>query len=130
MGALALTMGVGLSFTPFGLGSVEILLFIIIPLLTIIILILDRNSRVYTVTTTRVMSESGIISRRVSEVGTRDIRFIDLKQGVLQRLLGLGSVSIGSAGHAGVEVEFAGISNPQGVRDIIRRVKDEADADN
>ena len=73
------------------------------------------------------MSKAGIISRKIQEVGVRDIRNINLKQGIVERLLGLGTVDIASAGTGGIEVSFLGIKDPMRARDLIRREKDEAD---
>ena len=108
----------------FILGAI-LLLFFGIGLLFIIYALLDRNTKLYTLTNKRVMAKAGIISRQVNEVGIRDIRSINVKQGILERLFGLGSVEIASAGTAGVEVKFTGVSNPMRVRDLIRREKDE-----
>ena len=96
-------------------------------LLIIILALLDRNTRIYTLTNKRVMSKAGIISRQVHEVGIRDIRAINVKQGILERIFGLGTVEVGSAGTAGIEVTFVGITSPVSVRDMIRRQKDETE---
>ena len=97
-------------------------------LLFILYAVLDRNTKVFTLTNKRVMSKAGIISRQVHEVGIRDVRNLNVKQGILERLFGLGTVEVGSAGTAGIEVKFAGVSGPIRVRDLIRRQKDEADS--
>ena len=102
-----------------------VLLFIPIGLIFIIYAVLDRKTRVFTLTTRKVMMQSGIISRKTSEVSMRDIRSINMSQGILERLFGLGTVQIGSAGTAGIEVEFKGIRNPSQVRDQIRKTKDD-----
>ena len=98
-----------------------------IGLLLIIYAILDRNTRVYTHTTRKVMAKVGIISRKTHEISIRDVRTINMNQGILERIFGLGSVQIGSAGTGGVEVEFKGVTNPLEVRDAIRKTKDEID---
>ena len=95
-------------------------------LILIIIAILDRNTKLYTLTNKRVTAKSGIIARQVNEVVIKDIRNINVKQGIFERLFDLGTIEIASAGTAGVEVQFAGISNPMRVRDRIRQEKDEA----
>jgi uncharacterized membrane protein YdbT with pleckstrin-like domain len=69
------------------------------------------------------MSKSGIISRSTSEVTMKDIRSMDLKQGIFERIFGLGTVQIGSAGHAGIEVQFSGIPGAPKVKDMISRYK-------
>ncbi|MCK9230028.1 MAG: PH domain-containing protein [Syntrophales bacterium] len=96
-------------------------------LLFIVYALLDRNFKVYTLTNKRVMSKAGIISRKIHEIGVRDIRNINVKQSILERLFGLGTIEIASAGTGGIEVSFAGINNPMRARDLIRREKDEAD---
>jgi membrane protein YdbS with pleckstrin-like domain len=107
----------GVILIPFGLGW-----------LLIVYALLDRATRVYTLTSRRVTSRVGIISRTVHEVAITDIRNLNVKQGIVERLFGLGTVQIGSAGTAGIEVEFRGVSEPMRVRDLIRREKDEADS--
>ena len=107
----------GILFLPvFGLG-----------LLFIIYAILDQKTRVYTHTTRKVISKVGIISRKTHEVAIRDIRSINMNQSILERIFGLGSVQIGSAGTGGVEVEFKGVTKPAMVRDGVRKTKDELD---
>ncbi len=107
--------------------GVPLLLVFGLGLLFIVYALLDRNARIYTLTNKRVISKAGIISRQVHEVVIRDIRVINVKQGILERIFGLGTVEVGSAGTAGIEVKFVGISNPVGVRDMIRRQKDETE---
>ena len=97
-------------------------------LLFILYALLDRNTKVYTLTNKRVMSKAGIISRRVNEVGVKDIRNINVKQGIFERLFGVGTVEIASAGTADIEVRFIGVNDPIRARDLIRREKDEADS--
>jgi membrane protein YdbS with pleckstrin-like domain len=97
-------------------------------LILILYAFLDRGTRVFTLTNKRVTSKAGIISRQVHEVGIRDVRNLNVNQGVLERIFGLGTVEIGSAGTAGIEVRFLGIRGPVRVRDLIRRQKDEADS--
>ena len=89
--------------------------------------ILDQRTRVFTLTTHRAMSKVGIIARKTSEVSIRDIRSVGMSQGIFERLFGLGTVGVASAGTAGVEVQFKGISGPTAVRDLVRRTKDETE---
>jgi len=96
-------------------------------LITIPYAILDQRTRIYTHTTRKVIAKVGIISRKTHEVAIRDFRSINMNQSILERIFGLGSVQIGSAGTGGVEVEFKGITNPTKVRDGIRKTKDELD---
>jgi uncharacterized membrane protein YdbT with pleckstrin-like domain len=97
-------------------------------LLFILYALLDRNTKVYTLTNKRVISKAGIISRQINEVGTKDIRNINVKQGILGRMFSIGAVEIASAGTAGIEISFVGIKDPMRARDLIRREKDAADS--
>lgn len=94
-----------------------------IGIVIIIWAILDRNHRFYKVTNRRVSVQSGIIGRATSEVEIRDIRNVKMLQQVIDRLLGFGNVGISSAGTGEVEVIFAGVANPAGVRDLVVKVK-------
>jgi membrane protein YdbS with pleckstrin-like domain len=106
----------GVLLLPVGLG-----------LIFIIYAILDKRTRVYTHTNRKVMARVGIISRKTHEVAIRDIRSINMNQGIIERIFGLGSIRIGSAGTGGVEVEFKGVTNPGSIRDAVRETKDEVD---
>ena len=115
----------GLYYIGHWIAGILLLMFWGLGLLVIIYAILDRKTKVFTLTTRKVMAQSGIVSRKTSEVGMRDIRSINMSQGILERIFGLGTVQIGSAGHAGIEVELKGIQNPSQVRDQVRRAKDD-----
>ena len=72
-----------------------------------------------TVSDERVTLRKGILSKHTNEVMIRDIRNVQISQGIFQRLFGVGSIAVGSAGHGGVEIEAAGIPFPQRVKQII-----------
>ncbi len=74
----------------------------------------------YTVTSERVIQRKGLFSRRVSEVEVLDIRNVQVRQGIIQRLFGIGNVGISTAGQSGIEIVFAGIRDPQFVADLVR----------
>jgi len=90
---------------------------------------LDQRFRVFTLTNKMVISKWGIISRKTHEVAIRDIRNINMSQGVLERIFGLGSIEIGSAGTAGIEVKFAGVKTPALIRDLVRKTKEKYGGD-
>jgi len=96
-------------------------------LIPILFAILDRNTKTFTLTTKRVATRAGIISRHTHEVSIKDVRNLNVKQGIIERLFSLGTIEIGSAGTAGIEIKFAGIKNPTTIRDKIRNQKDEVD---
>ena len=91
-----------------------------IGLLVLIWIVLDRASKRYTVTNKRVIVRKGIIAKNVDEVEIEHIRSINTRQSIWQRLLGYGNVLIGTAGTAGIEIVIKNISNPEGIKDLIR----------
>lgn len=103
-----------------------ILSVIVIGIFIIIWAILDRNHRFYRVTSKRVSVRSGIIGRMTSEVEVLDIRNVEMRQSIVDRLLGIGNVGISSAGTGGIEVVFAGVANPTALRRLVVGVKDAA----
>ncbi len=94
-------------------------------LIIIIIALLNRKCKVFTVTDRRVKSKVGIISRVTREVLIKDIRVINLKQGILERIFGLGTIEIGSAGTAGIEVSFKGIPETPRIKEMIQKLRDQ-----
>lgn len=72
-----------------------------------------------TITETKVILRHGILSKNLNEVRHEHIRNVQLRQGLLQRLYGVGWIGIATAGHAGVEIEVAGIPNPELVKSLI-----------
>jgi hypothetical protein len=55
---------------------------------------------------------------------TRDVRNIEIDQSVFQRMFGVGSIGIASAGQSGIEIQFAGVRDPDGVKALIDRYRD------
>jgi len=72
-----------------------------------------------TVTTDRTRLRKGILSKSITEVWHQDVRNVQLNQTFPQRLLGVGSLGISSAGQAGLEISVAGIPDPEQVKDLI-----------
>jgi len=71
------------------------------------------------VTDERVTLRKGILSKHTNEVYHTDIRNVQISQGLFQRMLGVGTIGISSAGHAGIEIQVAGLPKPQKIKDII-----------
>jgi hypothetical protein len=73
-----------------------------------------------TVTNRRTILRRGLLSRETSEVRHRDVRNVQVNQTTIERLLGVGDLSLSSAGQAGFEIAVKGIPNPTRIADIIR----------
>ena len=106
----------------FILGCI-LILFYGLGLLVFLWMYLKTISAKYTVTTERCICKYGLIAVRQNEVFIEDIRGASLRQGILQRILGVGDVAIASAATAGVEIVFKGIASQQSVIDQINQVR-------
>ena len=72
-----------------------------------------------TVTNERITLRKGILSKHTSEVYHTDVRNVQVSQGIFQRMFGVGSIGISSAGQSGVEIGVDGVPNPQKVKSLI-----------
>lgn len=73
----------------------------------------------YELTTQRALSREGLLSRNTSEIQLDDVRNVVVQRSVADRLLGLGSVSLSTAGQAGMEITFRSIRDPERVADLV-----------
>lgn len=106
----------------------EIIIGIItIPLIVGIVMLIyvwvQINFTTYTITTLRVIARQGWLSKRQDEIWIKDMRGVNLVQGVWQRMIGIGTISIGTAATAGTEMSMIGIANPQAVVDCINALR-------
>ncbi len=78
------------------------------------------KTTIYTITTQRVILERGITTKSVEDI---DLRYIDdtqFSQSLIQRMLGIGSVTIISSDKVAPTYVLRGIPNPRGIREMIR----------
>ena len=89
--------------------------------LVLFLLALARlRSTVYTITNQRVMIETGMLTKSLSEI---DLRYIDdtqFFQGITDRLLGVGNITLISSDKASPTYVLRGIPDPRAVRETIR----------
>ena len=74
-----------------------------------------------TVTNKRTTLRRGILSKHTTEVRHTDVRNIQVRQGVFQRMFGIGAIGVSTAGTAGVELQVSGIPHPKAIADMIRQ---------
>lgn len=74
-----------------------------------------------TVTDQRITLRRGILGKYTNDVLIADVRNVQIGQSPLQRLFGVGSVGISTAGQGGMEIEVAGLPSPDRVRAIVDR---------
>lgn len=118
--ALAMLIGLGFYFTakepPIRYGGVGI---VGLGLLRVGAWWLDCLGTRLMVTRSRTQLRLGLLSKRTREVRHADVRLLTVDQSFAQRLLGVGDIAVGSAGHGDVEVEAAGLKRPQAIKDQI-----------
>jgi len=67
----------------------------------------------------RVTLERGLLSKSYREFDARDIRSVEIDQGVLARMVGIGDLTISTAATVDPDEEIEGIPDPKAVRDLI-----------
>ncbi len=72
------------------------------------------------ITSERTIWSRGILDRETSEVQHDDVRNIQLKQTIFDRILGVGRIAISSAGQDDMEIDIRGVPNPSQVADTVR----------
>ena len=78
------------------------------------------KTTIYKITTQRVVLERGITTKVVEDI---DLRYIDdtqFNQSLIQRMLGIGSVTIISSDKVAPTYVLRGIPDPRGIRELIR----------
>ena len=78
-----------------------------------------RRSVVLRIYPGRVTLERGLLSKSYRELVVRDIRSIEIDQGILARIVGIGDLTISTAATVDPDEEIEGIPNPKVVRDLI-----------
>jgi uncharacterized membrane protein YdbT with pleckstrin-like domain len=78
------------------------------------------RTTLYTITTQRVIIETGLTSKSVEDI---DLRYVDdtqFRQGFIQRLLGIGNVTIVSSDKLAPTYILRGVPDPRRLRELIR----------
>lgn len=73
-----------------------------------------------TITDGRSLLARGFISRETSEVRHQDIRNLQTDQSFIQRLLGVGTLAISSAGQDDFEITVRGVRQPEQLAALVR----------
>ena len=76
-----------------------------------------------TVTSDRTRLRKGILSKSVTEVWHQDVRHVQLNQPFFQRIFGVGTVGISSAGQSEIEIKVSGIPDPDRVKALIDKYR-------
>ena len=78
-----------------------------------------RHSFVMRIYSDRVSVEEGFWSKETSEFFIKDIRSIDVRQGVWGRLVGIGDVTISTAATVDAAEEARGVAQPKQIKELL-----------
>jgi uncharacterized membrane protein YdbT with pleckstrin-like domain len=82
---------------------------------------LKTKFHTFVVTDTLVRARRGLLSKYTTEIRNGDIRAIDVRQSVLQRILRVGDLGFSSAAGDEEEVVFVGVAKPEEVKAVVAR---------
>ena len=74
----------------------------------------------YRLTTQRLFVQTGLIAKNLEEVVLFRVKDVTLSQGVLDRMLGTGTVTVLSTDDTAPRLELAGIRDPMAAKEAIR----------
>lgn len=106
--------GYGLSYWGWGV--------LVIVLIRVIVAAIDRVVRVHRLTELKVVTQFGILRTVRTEMTHDRVQHLVVVRTLVERIFGIGSVGISSAGTGGVEMVWRGVERPEQIREIIQKV--------
>ncbi len=104
--------------------DVALLSVLVVPFAVVFLIMVYRHyAWRFTVGNGNIESRHGIIAREVRSIRIADVRNINVKQSLCDRLLFIGDIEIGSAGTADIEVVFHRIGRPFAVKRKIQNLQ-------
>lgn len=77
----------------------------------------------YSITEKTIAVKTGLFSIRRTEIRIADIRGVEIDRTFWQRLIGTGTVAVGTAATAAAEIYMTDVAEPQKVVDIINSIR-------
>lgn len=74
----------------------------------------------YRLTSQRLFVQKGLIAKHLEELELFRVKDITLHQGILQRILGFGSITVLSTDDSNPHIELIGINQPMKIKEIMR----------
>lgn len=78
------------------------------------------KSHHYRITNQRIVIESGVFSRQIEEIDMRTVEDLMFRQSLMERLLGIGDVTVVSADKTVARARLVGLERPRELRELIR----------
>ena len=88
-------------------------------LVPLFIALYRRHSFVMRIYSDRVSIEEGFWSKETSEFFIKDIRSIDVRQGIWGRMVGIGDVTISTAATVDAAEEARGVAQPKRIKELL-----------
>jgi uncharacterized membrane protein YdbT with pleckstrin-like domain len=82
----------------------------------------------YTISNHRLHIKRGIISRAEQQTAINRVQNVNTNQGILERLLQIGTVDFDTAAGDDYDFQFAGVEDPRDVVEAVHKAQREADA--
>ncbi|MFH2005623.1 MAG: PH domain-containing protein [bacterium] len=82
---------------------------------------LQTRFHTYEVRSESVMARKGLISRFTAEIRIVDIRLVNVRQNMVQRILNIGRVGFASAAGGEEEIVFADVPDPTGIKALVQQ---------
>jgi uncharacterized membrane protein YdbT with pleckstrin-like domain len=97
-----------------------------IPFITMMYSIIKIYDVRYTIDDHGVETRIGILSlhQRITRVRYEDIRSIEIKHSLIERILDIGNVEISTAATSGVEIVLSGVAAPEEIQFMLQRERD------
>ena len=78
------------------------------------------KSHHYRITSQRIVIESGVLSKQIEEIDMRTVEDLLFRQSLLERMLGIGDITIVSADKTTARARLVGLERPRELRELIR----------
>jgi len=114
---IAVAIGVIVWFAASNGGGVGA--FVVVFALAIVVGFIRRYFTVYTITNQRLRIQRGIISRDVQQTQIERVQNVNTSQGVIQRMLMVGTVDFDTAGTGDADFRFIGVNSPERVVEAV-----------
>ena len=79
-----------------------------------------RRCTQYRITDQLITYEAGVFDRTTKEIPVSHVREVQLRQGLLARMMNVGTLAFSTSASGDTEVVFVGVRDPHAVRDIVR----------
>lgn len=84
---------------------------------------LARHYTSWSLTSERLIERKGLLATHRRELELADIRSVEVDRSVMQRLFGLGNVSVASAASSDYAIVLSSIPDPERVAEILRQAR-------